>query len=262
VCPDPRAVASVVSLPSTEQIVAERGAQIVLPLSALVYNCDAAEWLKAVVTFVTRNDTSGLEKGMTWTTWIQNTIIHSCLPPIDEQLQAIYHPVYLLQDRRMHCGQNNRLVVDGLIAIGIPARLLQMHGHVGAEFFADGRWIFAETDILNRGQFLRDNKGQVVGIDEVTKDNSILRSVTPYQETSCSFLLDPKQRANIIDFAENFRNWTSVFDGVTYGDSSRGSLSTPFVIKKTATAEQLAASHYYGWNYYEFCDRTDPECSN
>jgi len=218
------------------------------------------------VRYVTQGASSDLEKGVAWTTFLQNTIVHSCWPPIDEYGQAIRHPVALLQDRRMMCGSLARLVVDGLRTLSIPSRVLQMKGHVSSEFFADGRWILAEADILDGGQFLRDGNDQIVGVDAVLDDPSILNSVTPYMKHSCQSLLrlgDPEaleispRRIKSPEAKErDAETWRSVFGSINSGDFKRGEFTTPYVIKKTATREQESSSRFFGWNYYEFCERS------
>jgi hypothetical protein len=172
----------------------------------------------------------------------------------------------------MHCGQTARLVVDGLSAIGIPARVLQMKGHVSSEFFAEGRWILAEADILNNGQFLKDELGELVGIEEVMDDPSILNSVDPYLEPNCWTLLPPPKAQELMeryrlvsgsDVGKGSRSvWASTFEKIEYGDEMRGTLQSPFVIKKTASPEETNDHHYFGWNHYEFCERSDPDCTN
>lgn len=271
-CPYISSIASHKTLPSVNHITADDGRQLVSSLSSLSYECDTRGWLSEVVREVTLGATSDLESGMRWTTFIQNTIAHSCMPPIDEQAQAVYHPIALLEDRRMHCGQTARLVVDGLTTLGIPARVLQMKGHVSAEFFANGRWIFAESDILSGGEFLLSGEGEAVGIDEALINDAVLDSVNPYKEVGCQTLLSPEQVLSLyetyglkvgIGVGEgNADVWKSIFDIAEYGDSVRGSLTTPFVIKKTPSLEQERTSHYFGWNYYEFCERSDPNCTN
>ncbi|MBM4075313.1 MAG: transglutaminase domain-containing protein [Planctomycetes bacterium] len=268
-CPQPSVIASYESLPSVNHITANAGRQRVFLQPELSFDCNTREWLTTVASLVVSDKVGNLQKAMRWTAYIQDTIAHSCLPPIDEQAQAVYHPVALLKDRRMHCGQTARLVVDGLTTLGIPARVLQMNGHVSAEFFAEGRWRLAEANILSRREFLLDREGNVVGVDEALVDVAVLDTVNPYSETSCWNLLTDTERQFLknqnpsSDFGTgSFNDWMSTFESQTYGDPIRGSLTTPFVIKKTASLEEERSSHYFGWNYYEFCERSDPSCTN
>lgn len=271
-CPQPSVIASYESLPSVNHITANAGRQRVFLQPELSFDCNTREWLTTVASLVVSDKVGNLQKAMRWTAYIQDTIAHSCLPPIDEQAQAVYHPVALLKDRRMHCGQTARLVVDGLTTLGIPARVLQMNGHVSAEFFADGRWILAEADILSRGEFLLDREGNVAGVDEVIVDIGILDTTNPYREGSCWRLISAEEREFLTAHyglrvgadvgLGTMDTWKSTFLGAQYGDPIRGSLTTPFVIKKTASLEEERSSHYFGWNYYEFCERSDPNCTN
>lgn len=271
-CPSPKDIASHESLPSVNHITANGGRQRVFLPFELSFDCDIREWLTIVVSLITSDTLGDLQKAMRWTAQIQNTIVRSCLPPIDEWGQGVYHPIALLKDRRMHCGQTARVIVDGLTTLGIPARVLQMKGHVSAEFFADGRWILAEADILSRGEFLLDREGNVVGVDEVLVDADIVDTTHPYRELSCWNLISAQEREYLklmyglregIDVGEsNLDTFKSIFLETPYWDPIRGSLTTPFVIKKTASLEQEQSSPYFGWNYYEFCERSDRNCTN
>lgn len=271
-CPDPKVFVRTIESPTVEELTANDGEVDVVQDTDLRFDCDIRDWLEEVARYVTRESTSDLDVAVSWTTWLQETIGHSCLTPKDEHGQTVLNPVYLLKNRKMHCGQTARLVVDGLSTLEIPARVFQMKGHVSSEFYVDGRWILAEADILSHGQFLKNRLGDFVGIDEVKLDPSILRSVEPYLEENCWNLLSPDKAMKLmkahnlsigVDVGEGDSSvWIETFGQAIYGDSLRGSWITPYVIKKTATPEQESDSQYFGWNYYEFCSRENAGCTN
>lgn len=95
------------------------------------------------------------------------------MPPLDEKQQSVCHPVALLQDRRMHCGQTARLVVDVLQRLGIPLRVVQLKNHATSEFKANGKWILVDAGLLNCGEFLTKDKG-LAGLDEVKQNPRVL----------------------------------------------------------------------------------------
>jgi hypothetical protein len=273
-CPDIAQLANRASLPETSADNPALYHKTIVNVHDLKWDCDTTQFLRNLFSEVTKKGSSDIEKGMIWTSYLQDTISHTCSPPEDDEGWALYHPIALLENRLLHCSQVARLVVDGFIAAQIPARVLQMRGHQSAEFFADGRWILAEADILGRGQFLRNAAGEPVGIDEVKKDPSILDSVLPYEKVfpfcrgEFSANLEPKIETpwfSTFDGQKQFsvneaiHLWRSVFDSVAYPEYS--ALETPYVIKKTASSEQL--NHQtFGWNHWVYCSRSDPDCTN
>ena len=155
-CPD---IAQLAKRASPPEIMADNPAlysKTIINVRDLKWDCDTTQFLRSLFSEVTKKGNSDLERGMIWVSYLQDTISHTCSPPQDSEGWALYHPIALLESRLLHCSQVARLVVDGFIAARIPARVLQMRGHQSAEFFADGRWIFAEADILRGGQFLRN----------------------------------------------------------------------------------------------------------
>lgn len=256
-CPNPDQLAERASLPDVNNDPS------IIP-SFLTYRCDVNATLSSLFARVTDGATNHLEAGKKWITYVQTTIRSSLNSPLDKDGIAIYHPLWLLEHRAMNCGQNARLVVDGFVAAGIPARVLQMAGHVSAEFFAEGKWRLAEADILGNGEFVKDAAGQPASVDDILARPELLNSVSPYAELT----------EDVDSVRESFR---SIFDHKIYSQSS---LTTPYVIMRiqrplvhhisilwtlnaVLTKEFMRLrSHQHGWNEYGFCSRTDPLCSN
>jgi hypothetical protein len=128
---------------------------------------------------------------------------------------------------------------------------------------------------------LRNAAGEPVGIDELEKDPSILDSVLPYNEVfpfcEGKFSADAEPKIEtpwfstfnrpeefafpgaILPAKEAIQRWKSVFEPIVYPEYS--SLEAPYVIKKTASPEQL--SHQtFGWNHWVYCSRSDASCTN
>lgn len=200
-----------------------------------IRNVDRREYLENVV----RSVTSGTdrEKVIQWVTWLQNHFAHPQKPPIYENGIAIYDPVWLIENQLAHCGQVNRLVVDGLNLIGIKSRLIQLNNHVAAEAYFDGKWRFLDADILSFGEFVMKD-GEIVSTMEIVNNPELLNATNPLLENT--FYPDPRLTGN------EMATYKETFSTGHYPDFPE----TPFVWKKTATPEQ-EQNIYYGWNYYE-----------
>lgn len=255
------------TFPEDAYILARDGAQEVYDLSQVDFGSNSENWLRAVAELVTSGCASDLDIGLRWTTWLQQVTCHSCYPPVDEENQMVFHPKVLLSDRRMHCGQSARLVVDGLIALGGRARLLQLNGHVAAEFYSGDGWVYADADILGGGEFVRDESGQPVGVNEIIDAPEILGFNNPYSRKSCwtvkrdrggvkagkfSTIDQDLQRATS-GTERGVARWAEVFERREF-EVRELRLATPYVIQKKAQASGLR-DRYYGWGDYECVPR-------
>jgi hypothetical protein len=234
-----------------------------LPIASLMnYACDPQAHLAALFRTVTAGAADGLSRGKRWIRYVQ-AINLSAPASLDTDGSAIYHPLWLLENRAMDCSQTARLVVDGFISEGIPARVLQLKGHVSAEFYANGKWRLAEADVLTDGEFVADAYGDPASVDEIFANPALLTSVHPYREYASS----------VDDGRQRFR---AVFAPMVYPQSP---LQTPYAIRKVSAGETNAndggwyrdaatvqamrlTRHYHGWNRYVFCSRADATCVN
>src|SRR5687768_5107864 len=85
---------------------------IVLPTSAIDLTIDRRLLLKELFAKVTEGAADPVEA---WVTYLQERIVHPANPPIHDNGLAIFDPLWILENRIAHCGQTNRLVVDGLL---------------------------------------------------------------------------------------------------------------------------------------------------
>ena len=254
-CPDIRSLVAGSAPPGTRADIPVTG--------MLEYACDPQTHLAALFREVAGDAVDDLARGARWVRFVQMTNV-AASPAHDVDGTAIYHPLWLLEHRLMDCSQTARLVVDGFIAAGIPARVLQMREHVSAEFYADGKWRLAEADVLAGGDFVVDAYGEHASLDDILAQPDLLLIADPSRELTQDAGIEP----------ERFRQ---VFEAAVYPQSP---LVTPYVIKKsvppenaglwaaigwqdrvTAQAARLT-QHYHGWNHYAFCRRSDPTCTN
>ena len=204
---------------------------------------DRRTFLRGLVQRVVAGATSDQGRVELWTRWVQDHMAHPPRPPLDTQGQAVYDPLWLLRTRVGHCGQTNRLLIDGLDSLGYKVRLVQFTGHVGAEVYFDDGWRYIDADVLDFGSFIRKKDGTLASGKEITADLSLLDGVTPFEEIRR--YTPPSELGPAVDEPSS-KAWLRrqfservVYDG----------FETPFVWVKTATREQ-EGNVYYGWNYY------------
>ena len=205
---------------------------------------DRRAFLQDLVTRVAAGATTDQERVERWTEWLQNHMAHSVKPPLDTEGQAVYDPIWLLRNRVAHCGQTNRVLVDGLDAIGYKTRLVQFVGHVGAEVnFGDG-WHYIDADIFDFGTFVRKQDGSLASGAEITANPDLIDTINPLEEAR---LYPPVGRPHPpLDLAAAR---ALIKEQFTTRVSHDGTHVTPYVWVKTATRDQ-ETNKYFGWNYY------------
>jgi hypothetical protein len=221
-------------------LVDHRHAATVLPASAYTARIsirteltspeiDRRKLLESLFSLVTSGSSTVQEKVEAWVRYIQDRFVHPKFAPTHDNGQAIYDPYWLLVNRVAHCGQANRLIVDGLRSAGIDARLVQLKAHVAAEAWINDAWRFLDADWLNLGQFVRYQDGSLPSALEIHQNPSLLVGVRPGLE----FKMYPVEV-----LAPNSEPYQQMFR------------VRPFYYVKTATVEQ-ERNVYFGWNYYK-----------
>lgn len=122
-----------------------------------------------------------LEVGANWVRWVQSQKLESCNPPMHSQEEMVQHPLTLLKLGSMQCGQSARLLADGLLSIGFPARLVFFGSHVAAEAYLGGSWRLLEASILGGGDLPIDSSGEWVGATGALELASV-PTFAPYRE--------------------------------------------------------------------------------
>jgi hypothetical protein len=199
--------------------------KLVVPQSELNAGVDRVKFLKDAVLSVT-TPSSRVEP---WVGWLSRTFENPNFTPVDEQSQAIYCPVWLLNNRVAKCGQIARLAADGLSLVGIKVRVVQLSAHVVAEALQDGRWIMLDPNRLREG-----HAGHSVA--ELMRDEKRVDELLPHLKSREPVMKDDEARSQ-------YKSYFAVrkFPGIP--------VPTPFEWKKTAKGKELD-SHYFGWNYF------------
>lgn len=94
------------------------------------------------------------------------------------------NPVTNFMQTNLQCGEINRLLIDYFTYAGFEARLAQLTQHQAGEVWVDGRWRYADADMLDFSQFPRDQTGDIVGVAEMNADPRILDRLIPYAEAT------------------------------------------------------------------------------
>lgn len=188
--------------------------------------------LKSVVKIVTQGATTDLEKAKLWTRFLQDKIVHPKSAPLLSNGQAIYDPIWILENKVAHCGQTNRLVIDGLETQGIEGRIVQLSNHVIAEVFVDGKFIALDADMLDYGRFFSGKNSRIPSAYEIYMNPELLNKLKGkvYEE----YLIFGDEQKPKDDW------WDYLRDGF---------LSEPYYYYKNAPEDELD-NDYYGWNFY------------
>lgn len=206
-----------------------------IPESDIDTSVDRRAFLRDLFHRVTSGSSTS-EHVESWVRFLQDRIAHPAWPPMHDETTMVTDPIWILSHRLGQCGQTNRVLVDGLLSVGIPARVVQLAAHVAAEAYYDGQWRFLDADWLNLGQFVRKADGTIPSTAEIYADLSLLDNVKPNLE----FDLYPTK----VTHPENFQPYKEMFRHVRLG-----AYTTPFYLVKTATPEQ-EHDLTYGWKFY------------
>lgn len=202
--------------------------RISLPITDIDLTIDRRYLLAELFSKVSSGYTSQESQVLAWVRYLQDRLAHPKTAPLHDNGQAIYDPLWILLNRVAHCGQTNRVLVDGLSAAGFEARVVQLKAHVAAEVWIDRAWRFLDADWLNLGQLVRRPDGTLPSAEEIHANPSLLDSVKPDLE----FRLYPSE---------------SVDEMPPYEDMFA---TKPYYYVKTATMKQ-ERNAYYGWNFYK-----------
>jgi hypothetical protein len=209
----------------------------IVPAHEINLDIDRREVLRQLFQRVAVGATTG-ERVEAWVRYLQDRIAHPVWPPMHSETVMLTDPIWILENRLGQCGQTNRVLVDGLLAAGIPARVVQLAAHVAAEAYYDGQWRFLDADWLNFGQFIRKRDGTIASTAEIYEEPELLRHVDADREFDL-------YGVKVTD-DEYHQPYATMFRRVKLGG-----YETPYYLVKTATPQQERDQLTFGWDHYE-----------
>ncbi len=180
---------------------------------------------------VTKKEKNDLAKIKKWVVFLQYKIVHPEKPPLLENGQMVYDPIWMLENKVAHCGQTNRLILDGLETIGIKGRVVQLSNHVIAEAYLDGKPLALDADLLDKGNFFYDSNNNILSAYKIHKDLSLLNNLRGKVHL---------EKNDFMSMMGEKDPWKYLRDGF---------VEEPFYYVKTSSKKELN-NEYYGWNYY------------
>jgi hypothetical protein len=223
-------------VPAEIKNISQYQSQTVLSDNELIIQCDQKVFLKKLFHEVTKNEQTEMGKIKSWAIFLQKRLYHSCYPPVGSNSQAIYNPIWILKNQGVHCGQAARLTVDGFLAAGFKARLIQLNSHVVAEVWASDKYRMIDVDALDVAGFIYNSHGEIASVDDIFKNTGLVQSLHAYNKQ--------KHYLNCTTAPPLPELYSDFFSKQTYG-----AFTTPFIYEKTSSPSQMK-NIYYGWNYY------------
>lgn len=204
------------------------------------YNCDTRDLFQNLV-FEIANSEDNIDisqKVYNWLNFIYKKV-KNITPQnvLDEEKQMITHPIKLIEIGFAQCGQHARLIVDGLVVLGVKSRIVQLNGHVVAEYFDENKkWIMVD---------LTHHPIKYKGF--INKNFNLKKLIEGNNDEMDKYLAFTKKK-----------HLKKVFLPKRYDQYNE---YTPYIIKKTNVKIN---DQYFGWgsNNYEFCNYNNPKCHN
>jgi hypothetical protein len=209
--------------------------RLTVPESDIDLSIDRRQFLHDLVEHIAPQSNESERVGA-WVRYLQDRIAHPAWPPMHNAATMVLDPIWILEHRLGQCGQTNRVLVDGLLAVGMQARVVQLAAHVAAEAWYDGQWHYLDADWLNLGQMIRRPDGVVPSTAEIYEHPEFLKGLNANRE----FELYP---INVIH-TETYKPYQEMFKRVRLGE-----YETPYYLIKTATPAQ-ERNIYFGWDRY------------
>lgn len=208
------------------------------------YNCDTQDLFQNLVFEVANSEEniSNIESNQKVYNWINFIYkkVKNITPQniLDEEKQMIMHPIKLIEIGFAKCGQHARLIVDGLIVLGVKSRVVQLNSHVVAEYFDEikKKWIMVD---------LTHHPIKYEGF--INKNFNLKKLIEGNNDEMDKYLAFTKKK-----------HLKKVFLPKRYDQYNE---YTPYIIKKTNVKIN---DQYFGWgsNNYEFCNYNNPKCHN
>ena len=206
------------------------------------YDCDSNElWKKVVISVSKKEEIDDINQQINnFINFIYLRILNIenikvKMTPVDNNNQMIFHPIKLLELRHARCGQHARILVDGLKFLDVKSRVVQLNGHLVAEYLNEKKsWIMIDLTYYPKNKINYENKNM-----------------------SLDLILSNKFHLNeYLKFIQN-NDMYKIFNPIKYNQFNH---NTPYVIKKIKNKNDK----YFGWgaDNYVFCLRSEKGCFN
>lgn len=202
------------------------------------YDCDADElWKRIVISVSKKEEIDDINQQINnFINFIYLRVINvNNNTPIDNDNQMIFHPIKLLELRHAQCGQHSRILVDGLKFLDVKSRVVQLNGHLVAEYLNEKKsWIIIDLTFHPKNKTNYENK--YMSLDLILSSKFHLTEYLKFIQNS---------------------DMDRIFNPIKYNQFNH---YTPYVIKKLENKNDK----YYGWgsDNYIFCLRSENECFN
>ena len=201
------------------------------------YDCDADElWKRVVISVSKKEEIDDINQQINnFINFIYLRILNSNPTPLDNDNNMIFHPIKLLELGHAQCGQHARILVDGFKFLDVKSRVVQLNGHLVAEYLNEkNSWIMVDLTLFPKSKTNYENK--YMSLDLILSSKFHLTEYLKFIQRSDMY---------------------KIFNPIKYDQFNH---NTPYVIKKLEDKNDK----YYGWGWgnYEFCLRSEKECFN
>lgn len=105
---------------------------------------------------------------------------HFAVQPMVDGTSVLEDPLEVVVFQACRCGTAARFLIDLLLVNGIDARMVAGACHTAAEALVDGRWVLVDASLYPPGIFPLGNDGELLTIDELSKNPQLLDMVPSY----------------------------------------------------------------------------------
>ena len=133
-----------------------------------VRKVDRRKALKSIFEKITASSNTELERHLSVLNFLYKAAHHNqYVQPMYPDRTTVLDPIVLLELGEMRCGHVARVAADLFDAAGYKVRLVQLHAHVSAEIYYDGKWHLFEADLAGGPPIMVD--GQIPSVEELSK---------------------------------------------------------------------------------------------
>ena len=201
-----------------------------------VRKVDRRKALKSIFEKITASSNTELERHLSVLNFLYKAAHHNqYVQPMYPDRTTVLDPIVLLELGEMRCGHVARVAADLFDAAGYKVRLVQLHAHVSAEIYYDGKWHLFEADLAGGPPIMVD--GQIPSVEELSKTPFLIDKVPTKYEYYLSL---SKVNSN-----------SSMYPSYFFFSKKALSQMEASYYYKTATSKEIKNSKFYGWDLYK-----------